>query len=424
MSRTPAVDGGVPATSAGFEAVAAPGALPRPAGPARPAAGFRRALRRAAPALYGYAATRLLLLALLALRAGPHRAVTKLASAWDAGWYARIVRHGYHGASGLFNAHGAEYSARAFFPLFPSLAEPFYRALPISAGVALLIVCWTSGLVAAWGVFACAAQLFDRRTGVVAAVLWGVLPLAAVETMAYSEALFTALCAWTLYAVLRRCWTTAGLLGLLAGLTRPNAMALTGALGVVALVELYRRRRDGQGSQARPEAWWRPLLGALLSSLGWLGYILYTGWTQGSPTGYFRIQDAWSSSFDGGLSTLHWVAALTEPYHHGRGHSTGNLLMAATVLGYLVLYAVTLVRRQPLVLVVFSTLLLVMDLGNSSPYPPMARFLIPAFPLLFPLAARLARIPRRWLLVAVLCLLALLSGYHGTDVVLFGGAPA
>jgi hypothetical protein len=414
VTRTPATDGPVSVRPV-------PAAGPWPGStPLRPFRRFRPALRRAAPALYGYALTRVALLGLLVLRGGLHRSITRLASDWDATWYARIVRHGYAGPSGQFNPHGVEYSARAFFPLFPALAAPLHRALPVSAGVALLIVAWISGLVAAWGVYACGAYVGSRRGGVVAAVLWGVLPLASVESMAYSESLFTALAAWSLYAVLRRHWLWAGSLALLAGLVRPNAMALTGAICVAALVELYRRRRDGGG----PTAWWRPLLGALLSALGWLGYILWTAWAERSWTAYFHIQDAWGSRFDGGLSTLHWVAGLSSPYVHGRGDSTSNLMMAATVLAYLVLYVCTLVRRQQLVLVMFSTLLLVMDLGNASPYPPMARFLIPAFPLLFPLAERLARIPRSWQLAALLAVLALLSGYHGTDVVFFGGAPA
>ncbi|QMU78956.1 glycosyltransferase family 39 protein [Streptacidiphilus sp. PB12-B1b] len=419
MTRTPAADDRVilppgPADASGDRADARPDRAPAPS------ERFRRALRRAAPALYGYALTRVALLGLLAVRGGPHRAVTRLASDWDATWYARIVRHGYAGHSGLFNAHGMEYSARAFFPLFPALAAPLNRALPVSAGVALLIVAWVSGLVAAWGVYACGAFTGSRRAGVVAAVLWGVLPLAAVESMAYSESLFTALAAWSLYAALRRRWIWAGGLCLLAGLVRPNAMALTGAIGVAALVQLYRWRRAGTA----PADWWRPLVGALLSPLGWLGYMLWTAWAERSWTAYFHIQDAWGSSFDGGLSTLRWVAALSSPYDHGRGDSTTNLMIAATVLAYLVLWACTLRQRQPLVLVLFSTLLLAMDLGNSSPYPPLARFLIPAFPLLFPLAERLARIPRRWVLAALLAVLALLSGYHGTDVVFFGGAPA
>ena len=380
---------------------------------------LHRALGQAAPALLAYAGVRAVGLLLMVVHAGPHRTLTRLGSLWDAWWYGQIMRTGYSATKGMGH-HGVVYSARAFFPLFPWLAEPFHRLLPISAGFSLLIVSWTASLVAAWGIYACAALVLDRRAGLVAAVLWGALPLAAVENMAYSEALFTALCAWSLYAVLRRNWIWAGSLAMLAGLTRPNAMALSGALGIAALVALYQWRRDGGG----PVAWWRPLAGALVSGLGWLGYMLWTGWTVGSLTGYFHIQDAWSSRFDGGLSTLHWVAALTSPYHHGRGDSTNNLLMAATVLAYLVLFGFCLVRRQPLVLVLFSALLLAMDLGNASPYPPLARFLLPAFPLLFPLAERLARIRRRWLLVALLGALALWSGYHGVDLVFVSGAPA
>ena len=380
---------------------------------------LHRALGQAAPALLAYAGVRAVGLLLMVVHAGPHRTLTRLASLWDAWWYGQIMRTGYSATKGMGH-HGVVYSARAFFPLFPWLAEPFHRLLPISAGFSLLIVSWTASLVAAWGIYACAALVLDRRAGVVVAVLWGALPLAAVENMAYSEALFTALCAWSLYAALTRRWFWAGWLGILAGLTRPTAMALTGALGVAALAELVRWWRDRQ----RLPLPWRPVAGTLLSLAGWVGYILWTGWREHSWTAYFRIQSAWNSSFDGGATTLHWFTHLLGHYHKGVGYTDRNLIMAATVLGYLVLFAASVVRRQPLVLVAFSAAMLVVDLGNAAPYPPLARFLLPAFPLLFPLAERLARIRDRRVLVALLALAALASGWHGVNVVFTGGAPA
>ena len=386
---------------------------------------LRGAARYAAPALLGYAAVRAVGLLALVAAHGVHRTVTRLGSAFDAEWYAGIVRSGYAYSDGLVGQHGIPYSSKAFFPLFPALAEPFHRLLPISAGTALLVVAWSASLAAAWGIFACAAHLHSRRVGVLAAVLWGVLPLAAVEDMGYSEGLFTALCAWALYAVLTRRWIWAGSLCVLAGLTRPTGMALTGAVGLAALVELCRWWR-GRGEPARPGAvdWWRPLVGGLLSPLGWLGFILWTGWSEGSWGAYFHIQKAWASSFDGGAHTLKWYGELLGPYHRGYGHTQAHLVTGVTALVYLLLFVVTLVRRQPLVLLAFSAALLVMDLGNSSPYPPLARFLMPAFPLLFPLAEWLARIRNRGVLLVLLGAAALASAAYGVLVVFHNGAPA
>ena len=378
-------------------------------------------LRAAAPALLGYCAVRALgLLVLLAVGKRQHRPVLhRLGSLWDAGWYVRIIEHGYGSANGLIGSHGIPYSARAFFPLFAWLAEAVRAVLPVTPGTALVLVASLSGLGAAWGAYAVAGMCHGHRAGVVAAVLWGVLPLAVLENTAYSEALFSCLAIWTLYAVLSRRWLLAGLLCVLAGLSRPSAMALTAAVCAAAALELYRGLR-GRGSVR----WWRPLAAALLAPLGWVGYILYVGWAEHSWGAYFRIQRAWGSTFDGGAGTVKWFDHVFLSHRAAEGIPLAYSVMALTVFGYLLLFAIALAHRQPLVLLVFSAGLLVIDLGNASLYPPLARFLMPALPLLFPLAVSLSRLRSRVTLLLVLTASALVSGLYGAFVVFYGGAPS
>ena len=66
--------------------------------------------------------------------------------------------------------------------------------------------------------------------------------------------------------------------------------------------------------------------------------------------------------------------------------------------------------------------LFLVDFVNSSPQPPIARFLLPAFPLLYPLAQWLADRPRaaRWLLAAG----AIGSACYGVALTFHGGAPS
>jgi hypothetical protein len=250
---------------------------------------------------------------------------------------------------------------------------------------------------------------------VVAAVLWGVLPLAAIENLAYSEALFTAFAAWALYAVLSGRWLWAGTLTVFAGLTRPTAMALTGAVVLAALLELRRWHR----SDPLP---WRPLAGALLAPLGWVGYMLWTDWVVGSPMGYFHIQDAWGSSFDAGVSAVGWYVGLVF-VHRPWAELVTELVTGLTTIAYVWLFRDALRRRQPPVLLAFSAGLLVLDLGNSSAHPPLARFLLPAFALLFPLAERIAALPVRRRTALLTCA-TLLSGGYGGFVVFLGAAPS
>ena len=377
----------------------------------------RPLLRAVVPALGGYLAVRVVgLLFLLAYGHARHVSTrTRLGTFADAGWYVRIVETGYSVSNGLIGHHGIPYSPRAFFPLFPALADPFHHYLQLTPGDSLLVVASVAGPVAAAGIYACAARCHGHRTGVVAAVLWGVLPLAAIENMAYSEALFTAFAAWSLYAALTRRWIWGGLLAVAAGLTRPTAMALTAALGVAALVEFRRWRREDADTPMP----WRPLAGTVLSLLGWAGYMLWTGLAVGSLGGYFHIQAAWGSGFDGGVSAVACLVGLVLVHRSWEG-----LVMGVSTIGYLWLFRDSLRRGQPLLLLVFSAALLVLDLGNSSAVPPLARFLLPAFPLLFPAAQRLAELPSSRKLAVLLAVGALLSGAYGIVVVFVGGAPA
>jgi hypothetical protein len=407
----------------------APGAVLVDA-PAVPSRRFA-ALRDAGPALLGYLGVRLVGLLMAYGYGSTHRPGTlaRLGGLWDAGWYERVVRSGYGAGVGLgtgpVGMHGIPYSPRAFFPLLPWLAGGVREMLPVTPGTALVLVSSAASLAAAWGIFAVGRLSCGRRAGIVAAVLWGVLPLALLENTGYSEALFTALAAWCLYAVLTRRWYPAGLLCVAAGLSRPSAMALTAAVGLAATVELLRglRRSRPVRSDANGPGLGGPLFAALVSPLGWGGYMLWTGWKVGSWNAYFQLQRAWATHFDGGGSTRAWFQRLLFPAHQGTLIPLADAVMALTLLGYLVLFALTLVHRQPLALRVFGAVLLAIDLGNASPAPPFARFLLPAFTLLFPLAVSLARLRSRGSLWVLLGTATLLSGCYGVHVLFLGAAP-
>ncbi|WP_052441574.1 glycosyltransferase family 39 protein [Streptacidiphilus anmyonensis] len=383
---------------------------------------LRRGLRRALPALAAYAAVRALgVLCVVAWGLGHHIApITRLGTLWDAGWYARIADHGYSRGDGLIGAHGIPYSPRAFFPLYPWLGRLTSEATGLGTAGGLVLVSWAASLLAAWGIFAIADRLWGSRVGCYAVVLWGVLPLAAVESYGYSESLFAALSAWSLYALVRRRWLTAGLFCAAAGLTRPSATALVAAVVVTAAIEL----RSGRAPRGRPVA------GALIAPLGWLGYLAYTAWAVGTPTAYFHIQAAWDTGVDFGWSTLRWygneATRLFAFGHPSQRHAIGHLPMAVTGLAYLGLLVATLrqhgTRRQPVPLLVFGVGLFLVDFVNASPEPPIARFLLPAFTLLYPAAQWLAARPRlaRPLLVAA----AVGSACYGVALTFHGGAPS
>ncbi|MFC0003717.1 hypothetical protein [Micromonospora siamensis] len=351
------------------------------------------ALVLAWPALLGYAAVRCIGLATLWIWADARRVPFSalLADRYDSRWYLQIAEQGYDRAESL-------HSNMAFFPLYPWLVGVLGGSWAMDLRQAAITVSWVASLAAAWGIFAVGNRVRDRRTGVILAVLWGVLPHALVENLAYTEAIFTAFAAWALFAVLTERWLTAGVLCLIGGLTRPTASSLVAVVGVAALVALVRRRGT----------WWRPLVAMLLAPLGWLGFVAYVADRTGRPDGWFLIQGkGWRSSFDGGVFT--WVETGRILDHPSR---LQHFLIVLILLIALTLFALSVVDRQPWPLLMYSGLMLVTTIGAAGYYHSKARFLIPAFALLLPVADALAgaRRSRRY---AVLILLTLVSAYYG-----------
>ncbi|MFE6103481.1 mannosyltransferase family protein [Streptomyces laurentii] len=354
-------------------------------------------------ALAGYAATRVLgLLALTVAAAatgkdGWHR----LSGRWDAVWYTRIAEHGYGYQVTL--PDGAVHADLAFFPLFPALERAVSTVLPVDAATAGLLLSWAASLAAAWGMYAVGAHVAGPRAGVVLAVLWGVYPTAFVQSMAYTETLFTALAAWSVYTVLRGRWITAGLLCVLAGLTRPTAAALIAAIGITAVVTVVRERR------LRAPV----LLGTLLAPLGWLAYIVYVGVRQGSPTAYFDVQAAWGNSIDGGVALARFITGLPWPAALG-------LCAALGLLAWLIVLCAR--QRQPLPLLVYTVAVVVVSLVGAAYFGSRPRLMMPAFGLLLPPAVALARLRTRTA-VPVLAALALASAVYGAFTLLGSGPP-
>lgn len=163
-----------------------------------------------------------------------------LSARWDSLWYTRVAELGYGYEVRLPN--GDVHSNLAFFPLLPWLERAFAAVTPLSHADAGLLVSALASLAAAWGIFAVADHVYGRRAGICAVLLWAVLPVGIVQSMAYSESLFTALAAWSLYAVLTGRWLTAGLLASLVSLTRPVGAAVVAAVWVAAIASFVRER--------------------------------------------------------------------------------------------------------------------------------------------------------------------------------------
>ncbi|MDI3407301.1 hypothetical protein [Streptomyces cavernicola] len=393
----------------------------------------RRALRRTAPALLVYAGVRALgLLVLAGWSAANGKSAHRLLSArWDSLWYTRVADFGYGWETRL--PDGSVHSNLAFFPLLPWLERLGHALTPLSYADAGLLVAWLASLAAALAIFLIAERLYGPgpvssgfadqaaasgavhrraagspsywtylgdsavrrgavpgvagpqsperralRAGVCAVALWAVLPVGIVQSMAYSESLFTALAAWALWAVLRERWVWAGVLAALAGLTRPVGAAVVAAVWVTAAVTVARERRAG----------WRLVLGVLLAPLGAAGYVLWVGRRTGDGIlGYLDVQAQWGNGFDGGIAFARFVGAMLTSFPS----VLAGLGLIAGVALVIWLYVLCVRQKQPYALLVYCGIVVVLALCASGYFGSKPRLLLPAFPLLLPLAVGLAR---------------------------------
>jgi hypothetical protein len=342
--------------------------------------------RRAAPALLGYAAVRALGLVALAVwsAARGKSAHTLLTARWDALWYTRVADLGYGYEVRLPN--GDVHSNLAFFPLLPWLERAVHAVSPLSYADGGLVVSVLASLAAAWGIFAVAEHVYGRRAGVCAVLLWAVLPVGIVQSMAYSESLFTALAAWSLYAVLTGRWPTAGVLALFAGLTRPVGLAVVAAVWVAGVTSFVRDRSTARVPGVRI---WPRALGMALAPLGATGYVLWVGHRTGKgPLGYLDVQAGWRNGFDGGVAFARFVGDKFTSFPSALA-GVGLIVGVGLVVW---LYVVGVRQGQPLPLLVYTGVVTALALCASSYFGSKPRLLMPAFPLLLPLALALARL--------------------------------
>jgi hypothetical protein len=369
-------------------------------------------LRRAWPALAAYVVVRLVGFFWLAIRLSPPVLRQHLTDRYDSRYYTNIAVHGYNAVLRDACTVQGPHCQYAFFPLYPMLIRALHVVVPVSPGYLGLAIAVVSALVAAWGIFAVTDLVAGRRAGAFAAIVWGVLPHAVVENIAYSESLFTALAAWSLYWVLRRHWLAAAVLAVLAGLTRPSGIAVVSAVEVGLLAAWWDARRTG-GPGSTP----RLVAAAVIAPLGWAGWLAYVGYRTHAWNGYVREQNRWRTGFDLGRYTLHAFADL----FNGGTLKLDTVEVAATTVVAVVLLVLSVLDRQPPALLAYSFVAVVLAVGTSGYFWSKSRFLLIAFPLGIPIAKAFAR-TRPATAVTVVAVATALSARYG--VYLLGAVRA
>jgi hypothetical protein len=175
---------------------------------------------------------------------------------WDATWYLQIAHSGY-----------ATVQDAGFYPLYPLLMHAagwLTGSLPV-AGVLVSLMAMLAALVV---VRRLTELELGPRAGDVVVRLISFGPMAVFLSAIYTESLFVALSAGTLYAARRGRWPAAGMLGGLAAATRINGVAL-----LVPVVIMFFYGPRGDRPQKPLTAWWKPRY-APSRAVAWTSLIL------------------------------------------------------------------------------------------------------------------------------------------------------
>ncbi len=336
--------------------------VPSPSGLTRLARGYRRTMARpgVAAAVRPFVATRLAVLlagvfAVIAIgipvtpgfrvSSDP---VTNLPARFDAGWYGEIALDGYDWDNQFQRQRNI-----AFFPALPLLMRAAGTVLGVGDGLAPrerrmrqavwggVIVSLAAFLWALWYLARVGEDLLGPERAANAVLLLAAYPFSFFYGAPYTESIFLLGAVGAFYHFRRDEWVAASLLGLLAGLSRPNGCLMSVPLGILACQHVWRLMslRRGTLDAATVRAGATRLCVAAMPGIGMLLFTAYLYRLSGVWFAWARSHEAWGRTFDGLGPLIASIDALrAEPLRQVVARSpfttlnTLGLLFAVTLL--------------------------------------------------------------------------------------------
>jgi len=292
---------------------------------------------------------------------------------WDAGWYLKIVRHGYTRLSIVF------------FPLFPLLIDGAGRLLHMAALPAGLLVANLSFLAALYLFLLLMAQEgVPEETARRAALFLALFPTSFFFSAVYTESLFLALSLAAFLCARRGQWLAACLLAGLTALTRNPGILLLPALGW----EYLSQRRE-RGERWNHQVLYLGLIPAFLAT-----FLLYQQVRFGDPLAFVHTDavPAWSRllTVPGWPIVLGIKALVPFQFVYWWTNKFDDLVFTLFALGLLV-WGFRSLRRAEWLYAALSFLLPLCSYLRVEPLTSMPRYIIVLFPLFLVLAEKVKK---------------------------------
>ncbi len=204
-----------------------------------------------------------------------------LGRGWDGYWYVMIAQHWY--PHRLADQMGG--SRWAFFPGFPALIRLVVSVTGLSYANSAIVVTSVFGLTSAVAVFLAVREVFGTAIANRTVLLYVFFPTSYILSMAYTEGLFVTFAALCLFALSRRYFVIAGLCAVAASLTRDVGVVLIACVAVVAIPAIL------EGKERV-----RPLIGLLISPVGFVGWLVYSWHETGTPFAFMKAEKYWGGA--------------------------------------------------------------------------------------------------------------------------------
>lgn len=310
---------------------------------------------------------------------------------WDSYWFLNIVRNGYQyfGIQEQLNnvisgAHETNITPFPLYPLLINILSPLLGDASL-AGLFLSQFCFIGCLVL---LYYLAKKDMGEEGAKMSVWFLALIPWSYSFSAIYSESLFLITTLGAVLACRNRHYLPAGLMGVLASLTR-----LPGLLVLIPMVWEYLADRGFRLDRID-----RQILSLAIVPLGTLGYFAYLWWLTGEPLAYFMAQSGWHKVFVGfWYHPLQWLLKGIDKPSQLLDIGTTLALVAVFILGY---------KRLPRSYWLYSGFYLWMLLSSSS-LVGMPRYVSGMFPLYLILGKLSEERPYQGRIILILFVLAI-----------------
>lgn len=330
---------------------------------------------------------------------------------WDADLYHQIAQYDYPAALTYEPKapHVLQGSNLAFSPLYPMLEHLAQNITGSWTGAAML-VSWGSLVVCLALVHRLATDLYGPAAALPAVILVGCAqPMALVFSLGYPDGgLYLSLGLAAMLCARSKHWLWAGAFASLAGLARPTGVAVTVAVGCMALAAW--RESDYEHKLFM-------VAGSLLGCLGTPAYLIWVGLRVHQMNAWFAVQQAgWGTHWDWGSSF--WQFLTTSALHANGLDPMVDIVTVLGIFAYTVFSVHSGHRSELGAMAAWPLVVLVLTVGQSNYTCVKLRLLLAAGICLLPLAKRLTTwsSAARWSFLVAATLMSCWWGYAMLNV--------